>query len=77
MPAFASQLNEPPRTRGKPKTKKNPRAVAAGAWVMAGISIVKPGPPAKIFTKRFDNPLVYVDIRSGEVIAFRWPAWPE
>ena len=73
MAATCSPAAGPPRTRGGPKIEKTPREVAADAWVTSGISIEQPGPPAEAFSDRFENPLVKVDIATGEVLAFRWP----
>lgn len=73
MAATTSLSAGPPRSRGRLKIKKTPREVAADAWVTSGISIAQPRPPVKAFTVRFKNPLVKVDIVTGEVLAFRWP----
>lgn len=75
MPDLASPVKGQPRSRGKPKIKKDPKEVAADAWATSGISIARLRTRSKKNSNdRFKNPLVKVDIVTGEVMAFRWPA---
>ena len=80
MPELSTCLAAPPGTESKQRAgnngrqiQKDARSKAADAWSSAGISIQTPRPPARSLEKRFQQPLIKVDITTGAVLADRWP----
>lgn len=73
MAELATTVEEQAFPGQGPAAKGKMRRPGAEIWAAFGISIAEPRPPAKSFTDRFINPLVKVDIVTGEVLAFRLP----
>ena len=61
-------LKEPPNMPEKPAPKKTK---AASAWSTAGCTIVEARAMVKSLLERFENPVIKVNIKTGEVLRDR------